>query len=72
MDNEGREQLDISKIEKLGITKSEIIHQLLSMVDSVNQNFTEARVFSEFKNPIRIKSQVNNKFYFTLEIGKLS
>lgn len=62
---------DNSKVEKLGITKTEVIHQILSMADSVNQNFDEKRVFSEFKNPIKIKSQLNGKFYFVLEIGKL-
>lgn len=69
MDDGNKEFND--KGERLGITKTELIHQMLSMIDSVNTYFDEKKVFSEFKNPITIKSQLNGKFYFKMEVGKI-
>lgn len=71
MDNESKSDDSSSENKSLGITKTEVIHQILSMADSVNTTFDEKKVFTEFKNPIRIKSHLNGKFYFILEIGKI-
>lgn len=62
----------VDETEELGVSKSLIIHQLLSMVDSIQSTFPEEKVLREFTNPIKIKSQHIGKYYFILEIGKIN